>query len=173
LEETVTTERSAARSGDNTWSSLATLDPEARTAAIRGRFDEVLALSDEEMDARLEGMIIAEYELDATHLHSFTASRLRGVLAIAEQDIERARRLQRAYDRVFDRLPGALAMRRTELVQTIARTELSAQEVELLRELLPSLLAQLPRASAGALPPVTPRAAAAQGGTRKPWWKVW
>ena len=171
----MTTQRSAPRSGDSAWSGLVTLEPQLRAAAIRERFEQVLALPDGEMDIKLEEMIVGEYALDTAGLLSFTASRLRALLGIAEQDTERARRLERAYDRVFDHLPGALAMQRVVTVQTIARTELSAQEVELLRGLFPSLLEELPRAATSATPSGgTPHAAiAARGGERKPWWKVW
>ncbi|MSQ29551.1 MAG: hypothetical protein EXR68_03575 [Dehalococcoidia bacterium] len=170
----MTTQRSAPRSSDSTWPGLVTLEPQLRATAIRERFELLLALPDGEMDINLEEMIVAEYALDVAGLYTLTASRLRALLGIAEQDPERARRLQRAYDRVFDHLPGALAMRRTVVVQTIARTELSVQEAELLRGLAPSLLEQLPRAATSVLSSGgTPQTAAAQGEERKPWWKAW
>lgn len=169
----MTTQPPVPLGSDSTWGNLVTLDPKARAAAIRARFDEVLAFGDEEMDARIREMIVAEYELPTTALHTFTAARLRVLLSIAGEDAERARRLERAYDRMIDHLPGALAMRRTVAVQTIARNELEPQEVELLRGLFPSLLDQLPRAATSGM---------AAGGTphpgqvrdvRKPWWKLW
>ena len=70
---------------------------------------------------------------------------MRVLLSIARQNAQHARRLERAYDRVIDKLPGALAMPRTVAVQTVARTTLDPEEVELLRGLFPSLLDQLPR----------------------------
>lgn len=170
----MTNQRAAPGSGDSTWSGLVTLEPQQRDAAIRERFEQLLALPDSEMDVKLDGMIVAEYGLDSVGLYTLTASRLRALLGIAKQDPEGARRLQNAYDRVFDHLPGDLAMRRVIVVQTIARTEMSLEEVELLRQLAPSLLEQLPRApssdmtSGGAV-----QAAAARRGERTPWWKFW
>lgn len=170
----MTTQGLGPQGGDTTWSGLIALAPEERTGAMRERYEQLLALSDTEMESKLEDMIVAEYALDSASLHIFTASRLRALLGIAEQDVVRARRVASAGDRVFNRMPGSIAMQRTQMVQTIARTELTAQEVELLRELLPSLLQQLPRLAAS---PMSERAATpvphTGGDSRKPWWKIW
>jgi hypothetical protein len=164
-----------ARSGDATWAALIDLAPDARVQAIQDRYRQLLALSEAEMESALEAMIIAEYALDAAKLHEFTGSRMRALLGIAAGDLAQARRIAGTGDRVFTRMPGSIAMRRTEVVQSIARTELTADEVERLRELLPSLLQQLPRLSttlrseggvAVEPPPAVER-------PRKPWWKVW
>jgi hypothetical protein len=170
----MTTQGLEAQSGDTAWSGLLALAPEPRVSAMRERYEQLLALPDTEMESKLEDMIVAEYTLDSASLHSFTASRLRALLGIAEQDVERARRVASAGDHIFTRMPGEMAMRRTVTVQTIARTELTAQEVELLRELLPSLLQQLPRLTASAMPGrATASVQQTGGGSRKPWWKVW
>lgn len=164
-----------ARSGDATWAGLLALAPDARVQAIQDRYRQLLALPEAEMESALEEMIIAEYALDAPSLHAFTGSRMRALLGIAASDVAQARRVAGTGDHVFMRMPGSIAMRRTEVVQSIARTELTAEEVERLRELLPSLLQQLPRLSTtlrseGGIAvepqPVVDR-------PRKPWWKVW
>lgn len=170
----MTTQGFEARSGDTTWSGLIALAPEPRADAMRERYEQLLALPDAEMESKLEDMIVAEYTLDSASLHSFTASRLRVLIGIAAKDVERARRVAHAGDVAFSRMPGTIAMRRTEIVQTIARTELTAQEVETLRELLPTLLQQLPRLAVGPLFGHATESVPPGGNrTRKPWWKVW
>ncbi len=170
----MTTQGLEARPGDTTWSGLIALAPEPRVSAMRERYELLLALPDAELERKLEDMIVAEYALDHANLHDFTASRLRAMLGIAEQDVERARRVASAGDHVFTRMSGEIAMRRTVTVQTIARTELTSEEVELLRQLLPSLLQQLPRLDASMLSGrPTADVQPAGSDSHKPWWKVW
>lgn len=49
----MTTQGSAPQGGDSTWSGLVTLEPQLRAAAIRERFEQVLALPDAEMHVPL------------------------------------------------------------------------------------------------------------------------
>ena len=173
----MTTSPAEQNAPDTTWSDLARLDPARRVAAIGERLDQLLKLSDDQLHQRLGQMVRAEYALDGASLYQFTTSRLQALLAIARRDAEQARRLARAYDRVFDGLPGGLAMRRAEVVQTVARVELGNDDVLLLRELVPALLRQVPvvpsTASAGRAAVEAAEGAAGRATRRKPWWRLW
>ena len=158
---------------DATWAALAELDEPAQLAAMRERFVEVTSLSGADVDRTVDGMVAAEYSLDDEALHRFTASRLRTWVQLAVEDPDRAQRIARYYDGAFERAPGGLAMRGAALVQTVARG-LTGEEIDALRDLIPSLVQQLPRARQDILttdPDAT--AGAAERETRKPWWKFW
>lgn len=151
------------------WSELATLDQVTRERSMHEHLMSVLALDDAPRLQALRDMITAEYALDEPSLRPFTISRLRTWVAIAQDDVERARLLARGYDTVFDGLPAEMAMRRARVVQTVAKSDFSPAEVEALFEVIPSLLRQVPRASTEHF--ARPAVATTAGTTA--WWKFW
>jgi len=152
------------------WSDLAGLDQAARERGMHEHLISVLALEEAPRLEALRDMITAEYALDDAALRPFTISRLRTWVAIAQEDVERARLLARGYDTVFDALGAEMAMRRARIVQTVAKSDLAPGEVTALFELIPSLVRHVPR-SAGS--DFTRPAAAAAGAGGAPWWKFW
>ena len=132
---------------DTSWSDLSTLDPEARIAAMRERFDRLAGADAAERDRESEAMILAEYTLEDEQLHAFTASRLRSWMALSGDNLEQARIVSGAYDMAFQRVPGEMAMRRATIVQTLAREEFGPEDIDVLYELIPRLVGHVPRAS--------------------------
>ena len=161
---------------DSTWSEIASLDADAQVAAMRERFETLAQAEAAERDRRLEAMIIAEYALDDEHLPAFTGSRLRAWMGLADENLEQAQVVVSAWDDAFKRVPGEIAMRRAALVQTVAREEFSADDIDVLYELIPQLVGHLPRASQQAVERVALTDRASVAGARassKPWWKFW
>src|SRR5690606_32440398 len=113
-------------------------------------------------------MVRGEYGLTDAQLRTFTVSRLRAWLAVASNNMEGAQSLARGYDAAFDHLPADMAMRRSTTVQTVARQDLTTDEVQGLFDLIPSIVRQVPRAvpSAAHTPPTQQQA-------KKPFWKFW
>jgi hypothetical protein len=155
------------------WAALASESPEARVEPMCAVLREVIALPADQQAAPLEAMVRAEYALDDAALHSFTSSRLRALIKMAGENMEGLRVLSHSWDRVFDRMPASVAMRRATIVQTVARSEMSPQEVSVLFELIPSIVQQIPRTPTGMTTPAERAAAAAAPPPRKPWWKFW
>lgn len=156
---------------DTTWSNLAALDEEARRAAMTERFRRLASTEETERLRELEAMVRAEYALPEAELHRFTLSRLRAWLQLHEQDRGQASALARAYDAVFQRVPGELAMRRATVVQTVARTELTPEELTALDEMAPTLMQSVAHRPGG----TTDLRARTEADTapRKPRWKFW
>jgi hypothetical protein len=155
---------------DATWSDLLALDDAARQRAMIERFRQLTTLDEAERLDRLEAMARAEYALKDPDLHRFTASRLRAWIDLDRDDPGQAQVLAAAYDRVFQRVPAELAMRRAMLVQSVARSELTAEEVAELDKMAPSLMQAVPHATAMSgisQREVTPERRA------KPKWKFW
>jgi hypothetical protein len=148
------------------WAALVSLDEAERVRAMQEQLDSVLALEEEERLVAVEDMVRAEYLLADPELRTFTASRLRVWARIGSRDMEAARTIARLYDAVFDRLPADLAMRRASMVQSVARADISAQELETLFEVIPSILRQVPRQRLSGFTSEKPVRKAA-------WWKVW
>jgi hypothetical protein len=111
------------------------------------RFRQLTALDEAERLDRLEAMARAEYALPDPDLHRFTASRLRAWIELDREDPGQAQLLASAYDRVFQRVPAELAMRRAMLVQSVARSELTAEEVVELDKMAPTLMQAVPHAA--------------------------
>jgi hypothetical protein len=155
---------------DTTWSNLAALDEEGRRTAMTERFRR-LASEDEASRLReLEAMVRAEYALPEQELHAFTLSRLRAWIELEEHDPGQAMAIAGAYDKVFDRLPANLAMRRASVVQTVARMELTAEEMQHLDLMESRVLASVPhRSGEGAIR----QRVAGDTARQKPWWKFW
>lgn len=156
------------------WGALAGQSGPAQVSGMRSVLDEVVGLPDAERVEVIEAMVKAEYALDSAALHPFTASRLRTWLALSSDDMEAAKKVVNGYDTAFERLPGDMAMRRATTVQTVARTEMTAEEVTGLFDLIPSIVRQVPRSA-----PSPKYAPAGSGGTatmapkKKPAWKFW
>jgi hypothetical protein len=163
---------------DRSWSDLAQLDASARQQQMTAVCREVAELPDDQRLERLEAMVRAEYELGEDLLRPFTLTRLKTWIEIDSDNPELAQRLARGYDAVFDKLPGAMAMRRASVVQNVARTDLSLEEVDSLFRLVPSLVRQVPRAHKESATEAKGKAYSAaqrvkaEGGGR-PWWKFW
>ena len=133
------------------WVALAGESEADRATKMRGILDEVLALGEGERTTTIASMVQGEYGLDDAQLRPFTVSRLRTWLAIAGGNLE-----------------GAQAMRRSTTVQTVARTDLTPQEVTGLFDLIPSIVRQVPRA----IPP-TRHYDKPGDEKKKPFWKFW
>ncbi len=158
---------------DTSWSNLAVLDEQARRKAMSERFVRLASAEESERIRELEAMVRAEYALPEDELHSFTCSRLRAWIELREQDPGQASALARAYEAVFRRVPGELAMRRATVVQSVARTELSPEELAALDELMPQLLESVPHRSGEAGSGVRARSDVAATPKAKPRWKFW
>ncbi|MDO9443687.1 MAG: hypothetical protein Q7K37_00065 [Dehalococcoidia bacterium] len=152
-----------------TWAGFASQPEAERVGPMCDQLRAVMSLPEDQRVAALSGMVRAEYALDEATLHSFTASRLRAWLRLAGEDMELARSLSREWDHVFDGMPGDTAMRRATVVQTVARSELNAEEVSVLFEFIPSIVRQIPRAPSS----LSQRVAEAPPERDTPWWKFW
>ena len=148
------------------WATLAGESESGRVATMRAILEEVIALDDAERSHVIEGMVDAEYALDEAQLRTFTADRLRAWIAISQDNMDGASSLARGYDAAFDKLGATMAMRRSTVVQTVARHDLTPEEVLALFDLIPSLVRQVPRAA--------PRTQYYEKPTpKKPFWKFW
>ncbi len=160
---------------DTSWTELASLPPATRLEAMTARCRDAAVLPEHERLARVSAMVRAEYALDDAALAAFTADRLRAWLAL---DAATADVLGRSYDAVFNALPAVMALRRASVVQRVARNELSADEVDRLFLIIPSIVQQVPRAGVSVVSPSrrAPRVApatAGAGSAGRPWWKFW
>ncbi len=152
-----------------TWSGLARTPEADRVGSMCDVLRGVMSLPEDQRTTALNAMVQAEYALDDAALHSFTASRLRAWLRLASEDMDLTRALSRSWDQVFDGMPAATAMRRATVVQTVARSEMNAEEVGVLFEFIPSIVRQIPRAPSKLAQPV-PEAPPERDA---PWWKFW
>ncbi len=148
------------------WAALASAADGERVGMMRVVLDEVLALGDAERASAIETMVQREYALDDAQLRPFTISRLRAWLQIAEGNMDGATALARGYDAAFDKLGAAMAMRRSTLVQTVARHDLTPEEVGGLFNLIPSIVRQVPKS-------VRSTQVYDKPGRKKPFWKFW
>lgn len=151
------------------WGALAGEPEAAQASGMRSVLDEVVRLPEAERAEVIEAMVKAEYALDDAALHVFTANRLRTWLALSASDMEAAKTVVHGYDSAFEHLPGGMAMRRATMVQTVARTEMTPEEVAGLFELIPSIVRQVPRSAPS--PKYTPAGGVAV--KKKPAWKFW
>lgn len=148
------------------WAALAEDSGGDRKAGMRGILDEVLSLEEAERSATIEAMVQGEYALDDAHLRPFTIDRLRTWIAISQDDMSGAQSLARGYDAAFDKLGASMAMRRSSMVQTVARHDLTPEEVTGLFDLIPSIVRQVPRA-------IAPTRYYEKPEQKKPFWKFW
>ncbi|MDA1240638.1 MAG: hypothetical protein O2798_07320 [Chloroflexi bacterium] len=151
------------------WAGLASAGEAERGQQMRAILDEVLALDEGARVEVVRRMVEAEYALTDEQLRPFTVSRLRSWLAIADSDLASAQAIARGYDAAFEQMPGAAAMRRSTTVQTVARTTLSAAEIQGLFALIPSIVQQIPRA----VPSAHTQRKEDAPEAKKPFWKFW
>ena len=84
----------------------------------------------------------------------------------------KAKAIANGYEEIYAELAGTVAWRRATVVQTIARIDLSAEEVIGISELVPSLTRQIPRARTNILERGADEAAALrQTRENRPFWK--
>ena len=161
---------------DMTWSELGDTETGARISQMQQRFEALAGLDQSAREQQAESMIRAEYTLDDELLADFTESRLRSWMVLAGDNLERAQDVANAYDKAFERVPGGMAMHHAALVQTIARERFTPEDIDVLFELVPRHVQNVPRASQEAVERSvgTARLTASDGRSmRKPWWKVW
>lgn len=163
--------------GDASWSALSATEPAGRIEAMRQRFEALADLDQPAREQQAQAMILAEFELDDDSLTSFTESRLRSWMAMAGANLERAQSVASAYHKAFERVPGGIAMKHAAVVQTVARTAVTPVDVDVLYELIPRLLANVPRASQESVGAVGTSTTASspppERMSSKPWWKFW
>ncbi|MCB9482656.1 MAG: hypothetical protein H6674_07520 [Dehalococcoidia bacterium] len=148
------------------WAGLASAADDERVGKMREVLDDVLALGDAERTSTIESMVQSEYALDEAQLRPFTISRLRAWLQVADGNMDGATSLARGYDAAFDKLGASLAMRRSTMVQTVARHDLTPEEVAGLFNLIPSIVRQVPKSTA-------PTRVYDKPEQKKPFWKFW
>jgi len=136
--------------------------PRFDVAALVREYGATANLAEDERRNRLQELAVAELALPAEQLRQALRARLDAFLQLAAS-LEPAalERIVTSLEAVMDALPGPLAMRRVEFVQTIVHG-LPGDQQERLRPLLPGVLAQR-RVSRESMP--APRS---QGGRH--WW---
>ncbi|MCC6238480.1 MAG: hypothetical protein IT299_13040 [Dehalococcoidia bacterium] len=160
---------------DTTWSNLAALGERPRMEAMAERMRRLASVEEAERVRELEAMVLAEYALPEADLHDFTRSRLRAWLELHAQDPGQSHALASAYRAVFQRVPADIALRRASVVQSVAREDLTAEELTELDELIPDVLEPVAHAKKESTPTARlleqqPVAVALE---RKPRWKFW
>ena len=152
---------------DQAWSMLVDLEDEGeREARMQDRYAELAALPQEEdRQSRLKAMAYAEYAYPEDKVRRLTISRLRSWIRM---DLEAAQAVVKSYVVAMDQLPGAIAMHRVALDQTLAR-EFSPDEQKRLLVIDPTVFGPVvhvkPVASAPAQPSEVP--------AKKAWWAFW
>jgi len=138
------------------------------------RFRGLSTLEESQRLDRLEAMARAEYALPEVELHQFTASRLRAWIELDRNDPGQAQLLATAYDQVFKRVPAELAMRRAMAIQSVARSDMTPEEIVELDRLVPALMAAVPHTGSAqkAMGGIRQREAT-PARTAKPKWKFW
>lgn len=162
-------------SADTSWSNLAALDERQRMEAMTERMRRLATVDEAARGRELEAMVRAEYALPDSDLRDFTLSRLRAWLQLHGQDPGQSHALARAYHAVFERVPAEVALRRASVVQSVAREELTAEELTALDELIPDLLEPVAHARKESIvgSRLLERQPAAAGAERRPRWKFW
>lgn len=161
---------------DMTWSGLIDTEGDARISEMQQRFDGLAGLDQGAREQQAESMILAEYTLDDEPLADFTEARLRSWMSLAGSNLGRAQDVARAYEKAFERVPGGMAMHHAALVQTVARDRFTPEDMDVLYELIPRHVENVPRASQEAVEHsvgTTRLTASAVASASKPWWKFW
>ena len=162
---------------DMTWSVLSDTETAAQISEMQQRFEALASLDQSSREQQAESMIRAEYTLDDEVLADFTENRLRSWMGLAGDNLERAQDVANAYDKAFERVPGGMAMHHAALVQTVARERFTPEDIDVLFELVPRHVQNVPRASQETVERSvgTARLMASSNApsVRKPWWKVW
>lgn len=110
------------------------------------RFHVLEDVAEEQRHRDIASMVSAEDSMDDEGIYPFALSQLRVWAQLAREDLPKAQAIANGYERVYSERAGTAAWRRATVVQTIARLDLSADEVDALSELVPSLMRQIPRA---------------------------
>jgi len=131
---------------DASWAALADLDDRQRQNAMIERFRKLEETGEEQRRRDLAAMIAAEDAMDDTAIYPFALSQLRVWAQLAGENLEKAKAIANGYEQVYGERTGTAAWRRATVVQTIARLDLSAEEIDAIAELVPSLMRQIPRA---------------------------
>ena len=162
---------------DMTWSELSDMEGDGLVSAMQQRFEALAGLDQAAREQQSESMIRAEYMLEAELLGDFTEARLRSWMGVAGDNLSRAQDVANAYDKAFERVSGGMAMHHATLVQTVARDRFTPEDMDVLYELIPRHVENVPRASQEAVEHsvgtarLTAGMVSASGG--KPWWKFW
>ena len=131
---------------DASWAALADLDDAQRQEAMLARFRTLEDATEGDRVSGLATMVAAEDAMTDEVIYPFTLSQLRAWAQLAREDLSKAQAIANGYEHVYGSLSGTAAWRRATVVQTIARLDLSADEVDAIAELVPSLMRQIPRA---------------------------
>lgn len=161
---------------DMTWSELSGTEGDARVSEMQQRFVALAGLDQAAREQQAESMIRAEYTLDDEPLADFTEARLRSWMGIAGDNLSQAQSVANAYDKAFERVPGGMAMHHAALVQTVARDRFTPEDMDVLYELVPRHVENVPRASQEAVEHSIGTQRLTAGTTSsgsKPWWKFW
>ncbi len=113
--------------------------------------------------------------LPEADLREFTLSRLRAWLRLHAQDPGQSHALAGAYRAVFQRVSADVALRRASVVQSVARQELTAEELTELDDLIPDVLEPVAHARKESTPTsrLLEQQPVAVATERKPRWKFW
>lgn len=147
---------------DRSWSELSDLSDDECQHKIAERCSRVAQLPEEERQAELHRMILAEYDLDEPRLLNFTRCRLHGWLAMPPEE---ANAIARGYDTVFNQLSGNTAMRRTTVVQAVVR-DFEPDQIEALHGIIPTTTSAIPAMH-------RPETVAAPAEKKKSSWRFW
>ncbi len=153
---------------DQSWPDLGDLGEDECRRKIAERCSRAAQLPEEERQAELHRMIVAEYDLDGARLQNFTRCRLLGWLAMSPED---ANTIARGYDAVFNHLSGETAMRRTTVVQAVVR-DFAPEQIEALHGLIPTTTAAIP-AMRHAETVFASTVAPAPAKKQKSFWRFW
>lgn len=148
------------------WVELAGVAQGERESAMTQRYRELATLPDEELQVQMLAMANAEYDLPDQEIREFTVSRLRAWLQL---ELDTARRLATSYDAAMDVLPGAKAMRRVSIEQTLARA-FSPEDQALLIELEPNIFGAVAFAARLTRVDRNVRQAPQEEETKRRWW---
>lgn len=155
---------------DDGWGKLADQPEADREPQMLQRYRELGELPEPDCQRRLLAMAQAEYALPADKLKSFTLSRIRVFLTLPPVT---GKRIAQSYNAVMHQMPGAAAMRRVALVQTLAK-EFSDADQARLRELNPDVFGDVPSGMSPGQAPQVPSASATSAPTmmekKKGWW---
>ncbi len=122
------------------WMKYESLGPAAFAEAL----GHLAGVSTHQRRRMLAALVEREYQLDEERLRAFTHLRLSAFLGLAASDLEAAKKVGRSYDEVFAELPAEVAMRRALHVQSVVISDLAADEVRTLLEVIPGLSRQIP-----------------------------
>ncbi len=131
---------------DATWVALAELDDAQRQKAMSDRFHTLEEAPQDKRRRDIAAMVSAEDAMSDEVIYPFALSQLRVWAELAREDLPKAQAIANSYEEVYGDGAGTAAWRRATIVQTIARLDLTAADIDALSDLVPSLMRQIPRA---------------------------